>query len=173
MRLYCWLYCLELKCQRMKVFLISCQPALLRDVQCWSESEEISRVSHLLWHHCFRNPSIISSGASFWLPLASLNDLFASLHLGPGLVPSFQIPYTLCYKGCPFWPLHLCSTSGWDYRGLGQQLLHYLSSKSQFFRRDVVSRSPRCGGVHSRFHFNYSHGAAATQTASLSHFSFK
>lgn len=36
-RLYCCLYHLELQCQRIKVFLVSRQPALLRDVQRWSE----------------------------------------------------------------------------------------------------------------------------------------
>lgn len=160
LRLYCCLYHSELQYQRIKVSLISCHPALFRDTQRWSEQEEISRVSHLLWRHCFRNPRILSSGGSFWLSLASLNDPFVNLCLGPGPVPGFQIPCTLCYEGCPFWPWSLCSTSGRDYKGFSQKLLHYFSSKSQFFRWDLVSRSSRCGGVHSRFHFNYSHGTA-------------
>lgn len=123
-----------------------------------STQKEISRVSYLLWYHCFRNSRNLPSGGSSWLSLASLNDPFVNLCPGHGQVHGFQIPYTLCYEGCLFQPWSLCSTSGWDCRGFGQKLLHYLSSKSQFFRWDLVSRSSWCGGVHSRFHFNYSHG---------------
>lgn len=67
-----------------------------------SEWEVITWVCHLLWHLCRRNPGTLSSEASSWLSLASLNNCFVRLCLDFGLVPGFQIRRTLCSElRCP------------------------------------------------------------------------
>lgn len=74
----------------------------------FSSSTEQKEITRVLWHLCLWNLGILSSKGSSWLPLASVNNCFVMLCLDFGLVPGFQIQYTLCteWRCLLLWGFH-------------------------------------------------------------------